>query len=314
MNRSQRGLALALAGAAGGSLLLMQRAAEQWYTARVAALQAGGTLGWTERGPVEYAAVGEGAPLLVAHGTPGGYDQALVIADLLAGLPVRVVAPSRPGYLRTPLMAGRTFEEQADLFAALLDHLGLDRVVMVGASGGGPTAVQFALRYPARTVCLVLWEAVTAAMPLDVTNITQGVVTWKTTGWLTTRLLRASPGLFLPAEVAGDPARLAVAVRLADTTFPLDLRREGTLNDGRLVTNLPPLPLGDLRVPTLVLHGTRDANVPPAQSVAAAAAIPGARLVSIEGGDHATTLFLPQATDPLRAFIQGHVTQRGWTR
>ena len=174
MTRSERGLALALAGVAGGSLLLMQRAAERWYEERVAALLAGSTLAWTERGPVEYATAGEGAPLLVAHGTPGGYDQALVIADLLAGLRVRVVAPSRPGYLRTPLMAGRTFEEQADLFAALLDHLGLDRVILLGASGGGPSAVQFALRYPARVTCLVLWEAVTARMPLDVTNITQG--------------------------------------------------------------------------------------------------------------------------------------------
>ena len=120
--------------------------------------------------------------------------------------------------------------------------------------------------------------------------------------------MRARPSLFLPADVANDPARLVVATRLADTTFPLDLRREGTLNDGRLVMSLSELPLHTLRVPTLILHGTRDANVPPAQSVAAAAAIPDARFVSVEGGDHATTLFLPQATDPLREFIQGHLT------
>ena len=121
---------------------------------------------------------------------------------------------------------------------------------------------------------------------------------------------RARPQLFLPAEVANDPDRLAVAITLADTTFPLDMRREGTLNDARLVTTLPELPLHTLRVPTLILHGTKDANVPHAQSIAAAAAIPNAQFVSVEGGDHATTLFLPQATDALREFIQSHVGLR----
>ncbi len=308
MSAARRWLGLA-AGAIGGGLLL-QGAAERWYNATVERLTLGSRLAGTANGPVEYAVVGAGAPVLVAHGTPGGYDQALVIADLLAGLPVQVVAPSRPGYLRTPLASGQTFEQQADLFAALLDHLGLDRVVMLGASGGGPSAVQFALRYPQRVTCLVLWEAVTARMPLDVRGITQGPVTWKVTGWLVTRLMRARPGLFLPAAIANDPDRLAVALTLVETTFPLDIRREGTLNDARWVTTLPGLPLHAVSVPTLLLHGTKDANVPPAQSVAAAAAIPGARFVSVEGGDHATTLFLPQAADALREFIQRHLAPR----
>ena len=37
----------------------------------------------TRLGPVEVAVVGEGAPVLVVHGTPGGWDQAAAMARFL---------------------------------------------------------------------------------------------------------------------------------------------------------------------------------------------------------------------------------------
>ena len=37
-----------------------------------------------------------------------------------------MIAPSRPGYGRTPLSSGKTHEEAADLMAALLDELKID--------------------------------------------------------------------------------------------------------------------------------------------------------------------------------------------
>ena len=42
-----------------------------------------------------------------------------------------------------------------DVFAALLDTLGIDKVVVYGMSGGGPAAYTFAAKYPDRTkACL----------------------------------------------------------------------------------------------------------------------------------------------------------------
>ena len=46
----------------------------------------------------EYQLVGDSGPvLLFLHGTPGGYDQGTSVPE------VRVLTPSRPGYLRTPI-------------------------------------------------------------------------------------------------------------------------------------------------------------------------------------------------------------------
>ena len=76
------------------------------------------------------------------HGTPGGYDLALAVAGLFAGSGLRVIAPSRSGYLRTPLSVGRTPAEQGDAALALLEHLGTEKAAVAGVSGGGMAAVQ----------------------------------------------------------------------------------------------------------------------------------------------------------------------------
>ena len=59
-----------------------------------------------------------------------------------------VIAPSRPGYGRTPLEIAETSAESADCYAALLDVIKIDKVVTVGISAGGPSAIQFAARHP----------------------------------------------------------------------------------------------------------------------------------------------------------------------
>jgi pimeloyl-ACP methyl ester carboxylesterase len=48
----------------------------------------------------------------------------------------RFIAPSRFGYLGTPLPDGAIAESQADAYLALFDHLAVDRVVVVGYSAG----------------------------------------------------------------------------------------------------------------------------------------------------------------------------------
>ena len=57
----------------------------------------------TAVGPIEYAEAGEGPPVLVIHGAGGGFDQGLDIGEGFLQRGFRVIAPSRFGYLRTPL-------------------------------------------------------------------------------------------------------------------------------------------------------------------------------------------------------------------
>ena len=57
---------------------------------------------------------------------------------------------------------------QADAYAALLDHLDI-KAPIIGMSAGGPSAIQFALRYPDRCSGLVLIAGVSKAM-IDVAS------------------------------------------------------------------------------------------------------------------------------------------------
>ena len=72
----------------------------------------------------------------------------------------RILCPSRPGYLGTPIDSGKTIEEQADLFAALLDMLKINTAAIVTASAGGPPGYAFAIRHPDRVWALVAIDSV----------------------------------------------------------------------------------------------------------------------------------------------------------
>jgi pimeloyl-ACP methyl ester carboxylesterase len=71
---------------------------------------------------------------------------------------LRVLAPDPPGHGASPARPPEAFRPSvlADLAAALLDELGLDRVLFVGFSWGGRVGCSFAERFPERTAALVL--------------------------------------------------------------------------------------------------------------------------------------------------------------
>jgi 2-hydroxy-6-oxonona-2,4-dienedioate hydrolase len=83
----------------------------------------GGKIAQTKVGPIEYDVTGSGPSALVIHGAGGGYDQGLLLAQSLPQF--RVIAPSRFGYLRTPVPGNASAAAQAAAHAALLDSLGV---------------------------------------------------------------------------------------------------------------------------------------------------------------------------------------------
>jgi pimeloyl-ACP methyl ester carboxylesterase len=109
----------------------------------------------TALGDVEYAERGSGEPLLVVHGIFHGCDGGLLSSSDLPH-DRRVIAPSRFGYLGSPLPPEATPARQADVFAALLDELGVGRIDVVGISAGTTSALQLALRHPDRVKHLVV--------------------------------------------------------------------------------------------------------------------------------------------------------------
>ncbi len=100
--------------------------------------------------------IGDGEPALIIHGAGGGFDQAIDIAGVLAGRGYRLIAPSRFGYLGSPLPTDLVTTMQADAYAELLDRLGVSRAFVIAISAGAWSAMQFAIRHPQRCRALVL--------------------------------------------------------------------------------------------------------------------------------------------------------------
>src|SRR6185295_14207655 len=75
-----------------------------------ARISTGSQIAATRCGPIEYAEAGQGPPVLVVHGAGGGFDQGLEMGDGLARAGFHVIAPSRFGYLRTPLPTDASVE------------------------------------------------------------------------------------------------------------------------------------------------------------------------------------------------------------
>jgi pimeloyl-ACP methyl ester carboxylesterase len=302
-----RNILLAGATAASGAAFFAYLAYLRQRKEALERLPRGSQVVETGRGPVEYAAAGEGPAVLVLHGGGGGYDQGAIFSWPEWGL--RFIVPSRPGYLRTPLWVGRTFEEQADALAAMLNVLEIDQVAVVGMSAGGPPAIHFALRHPERCRALVLLSAVNGPIPdfpFSIQFVERAMpsdfVTWLL---LKTPLVKVLTGRML--DIGDDLEKRALLQRVLDSTFPVSLRLAGAANDLRQMAALPPLPLERIVVPALVIHGDSDALVPFAQGQRAAETIPGARFLALAGGDHlAFITHLEQARPALRDFLLAH--------
>ena len=104
-----------------------------WLSDHLKHLQSGSRVASTPRGDIKYAIAGVGTPLLIIHGSPGGYDHSIVgpLARPEEFDGFKIIAVSRPGYLRTPLSSGKTPADQADLYAALLGQNATDKRVTV---------------------------------------------------------------------------------------------------------------------------------------------------------------------------------------
>ncbi len=102
---------------------------------------------------------GHGQPLILLHGGIGAIEMfGEVLPRLAAGrqvIGVDLQAHGRTADIDRPM----TFEAMADDIAALVQHLGLEKVDLMGYSLGGGTALQTAIRHPQVVRKLVLVSA-----------------------------------------------------------------------------------------------------------------------------------------------------------
>ena len=230
----------------------------------------------------------------------------------------RVVRCDFRGQFLTPELPPPELAAHVDDVTALLDHLGLARVHVVGTSFGGEVGLLLAARHPERVASLVA-AAVVDYPPPRMRAIGDRLVA------LCERAAATGDGRpFFAAmnEIAySPPFRSRIAAELEARAGTLAALPAGWFRGGALLLQAIDRvdlrqALGRIACPTLVIAAERDELMPAERSLAVASAIPGAELVIVPGSGHAlvveerrhflelVTAFLARNTPPPRDVLR----------
>lgn len=180
--------------------------------------------------------------------------------------------------------------DQADAYAVLLDALGIDHAVVFGYSGGGPSAIQFALRHPGRTDALILMaSALPGKAGAPPRPVAQALFGSDRLFWL---LKSYAPGLFarilgMPKEFRQTPDERARIGQTMDSLFPIRPRKRGVLFDPYVSSpDVQTYPLEQISTPALIINATDDGLSAFGNAVQASTRIGRSKLVAIDRGGH----------------------------
>lgn len=263
----------------------------------------------TENGMLEYAVEGEGPAVLVIHGAGGGYDQGMLIGKKALGEGFTYISVSRFGYLRSSFMNDSTVEDQAAIYVELLNHLEVNKAIIVGASAGGPSALQFAYDYPERSSALVLLSAVSMFMGDEIPISTRVINTIQRSDFLFWAVLKMFRTQF--SEMVGIPQYLydelppedkKYADDMLDFMNPISTRRPGNIYEAK-IRPLSGEAMSRITVPTIILHAKDDFLVTFDHAEFVNQNIQNSELVTFESGGHALVAELETISARINDFL-----------
>jgi 2-hydroxy-6-oxonona-2,4-dienedioate hydrolase len=248
----------------------------------------------SSQGAIEYFTWGDMTnPVLVLHGTVGSAFVNILWEDIFSNAGLSMVSVSRPGYYKTPLSSGKTLQEQSRLYKLLLDELGIKSLFVFGISGGGPAAIQFALDYPERCKGVILAAAVTQKIaPPAIEKI---LYSNEFFFWM------AMQGMTMTIRDKEFLKKMKPYFKLG--VFPFKFTTQGYYNDYSTFKDLE-FDLTTLEVPVLLIHGTKDKDVPFSFSEDAQQKSPNSTLIRLEGIGHPDVLHHEMAQTALNEFVK----------
>ncbi|MDO4268087.1 MAG: alpha/beta hydrolase [Eubacteriales bacterium] len=225
----------------------------------------------TETAQIYYETCGSGVPVVMLHGNGESHEIFRPYVKALSGAVEAVLMDSR-GHGRSKLKKGAgaefTTRDMAEDVIALLDHLRIQKALLLGFSDGANVALEAAFLYPDRIRGVI--AASGNAHPL---------------------------GMLLPfyLMVAGQYAAACVMGRLCR-----DRRKRAEFQKSRMLNGImfhsPKLSakeLGRITAPVLLIAGTRDV-IRESHTRWMAERIPGSRLALLKGGWHEDFIRKPE--------------------
>jgi pimeloyl-ACP methyl ester carboxylesterase len=248
----------------------------------------GATLTYDDEGPRD----GDGAPLVFVHGWTANrhrWDhQMAYFAEKR-----RVVRLDLRGHGESSGSGVRTIEDLTKDVLALLDHLKIQRFVLVGHSMGGMISQTIALAHPERVERMVLVNSIGRMTYSRGRGLLMGVSTlvpFKL--FVAANIQRAfAPGYpreeirqYVKAS-AGTPREVVMTLYGAMRAFDVLDR------------------VGEIRVPTLMIHGYHDIQLPLKQMLRMAKAYPDATVRIIDAGHELPVEKPAELTAAIDAFV-----------
>ncbi|MBC2907837.1 alpha/beta fold hydrolase [Streptomyces cupreus] len=205
----------------------------------------------------------------------------------------RVVRLDLRGHGESSGAGVRTIAELAADVLALLDHLEIERCVLIGHSMGGMIAQTITLDRPERVERLVLVNSIsrmTYSRGRGLLMAASALVPFKL--FVATNIQRAFAPGYPRAEVREYIRASAATPREVVMTLYGAMRAFDVLDR-----------LGEIRTPTLMVHGYHDIQLPVAQMLRMAKACPGALVRIIDAG-HELPLEKPkELTEAIDSFV-----------
>jgi 2-hydroxy-6-oxonona-2,4-dienedioate hydrolase len=268
----------------------------------------------TSFGRLEYAMIGEGDPTLIIHGAGGGFDQAIDTAGALAGRGYRLIAPSRFGYLGSPLPTDLVTAMQADAYAELLDRLGVSRAFIIAISAGAWSAMQFAIRHPQRCRALVLLvpaNYLPPQMPNHGGVLFRAIIASDFVAWAALKLMWLVPGAMARTMLGTDPLLVRAAEpnerarvrKVLAHLLPVRSRTGGMQFDIRTAATPNPYPIEGISCPVLTVSAEDDRFDTAARARQIAATAPNGRAVIYPTGGHALVGRYHEALSEITSFL-----------
>ncbi|MEQ8221232.1 MAG: alpha/beta hydrolase [Candidatus Eremiobacterota bacterium] len=284
----------------------------------------------TKKGNIEYALYGEGPVLLFIHGGPGGYDQGLILGEFFRIHGYKILSVSRPGYLMTPLESGRTIEEQADLYALLMDYLEIEKTGVIHTSAGGPSGYTFTGKYSNRVMAQIAIDSVSMNYSPKISHIEKVIFLNKYGMWIMNFISNYFPKMALKEllktestlnkeeierradEIIKNHMNLQIFKALISSTggTRYNERKKGVHNDLALFKMIDKIDMTGITCPTLIIHGDSDKDVSPPHAEYAQKAIKGSKIYWMPRGSH-LSFFISEAGKSARDesinFFKDHI-------
>jgi pimeloyl-ACP methyl ester carboxylesterase len=257
---------------------------------------------------IAYEVTGEGPPIVFAHGLGGGLMSWWQQVAHFAPRHTCIAFSHRGFWPSTAPAGGPDPRAYAGDLAALVDHLGLGAIRIVGQSMGGWTGVEYAIANPGRVTALVLAATTGSLDPSKVPGAGPRLAAWQEQANAAKADLAARN--ILPACGAAmaeaQPAMHHLYAQIDAASAGLD--KEAVRARIGAMRVRPPTDLIAAQCPVLFIPGGQDVVLPPFAGALMAPLIPGARVAPIPAAGH-SAYFECAAT--FNALLAGFFAEQG---